>query len=102
MEKYIYTYTGPIYHNGNKIASKSNMTTTAVSIKKAEQNFLYRIADGDYTNHYDIVPQYIKKLQPLYKPIEVNETPKCQICGHYLTTSGECPICDIGETDLED
>ena len=101
MKKYTYRYTGPIYHNGNKIASKSNMTTTAVSIKKAEQNFLYRIANGDYTNHYDIIPQYIKKLQPSNNSIEIAEIPKCEVCGHHLTTIGECPICDIGETDME-
>lgn len=101
-----YEYTGPIYHYGNKIAEKSNMITTAPSIVKAEQNFLYRISQtyGDYTNKFDIATHLIKRLIPITKDdiIENPELEKCPECGTHLTTNGECPICDLGEDDLLD
>ena len=94
-----YYYDGPIYYGGNKIASKSNIYTTAKSINIAARNILFKASKGDRENlyQYDIVDHMIKEI-----PKE--ETPKvrpiCKTCGYELNDIGDCPVCDYGEDDL--
>lgn len=98
-----YSYTGPQYYNGHKIAAKSNLFTRAKSFKQAENNFLFKIANGDIISRYDIVNDFIKELTPnekINKPINVKE--HCEICGYELNDVGDCPICDYNEYDLLD
>jgi hypothetical protein len=98
-----YSYTGPQYHMGQKIAIKSNLYTMAKSFKQARNNFLFNIAGGDYTNHYDIVDDFIKEVpekEVINEPIIKRE--RCENCGYELNDMGECPVCDYGEYDLLD
>lgn len=99
--KHKFIYTGPIYHNGIKICECSNMITYAVSFKQARNQLLYRIADGDYTTHYDIVDRYLTMLQD--DTIEVEPTrvyDYCPECGEVLNDMGQCPVCEQGEEDI--
>ena len=99
-----YSYTGPIYHLGNKIAEKSRMFTMAKSFAQAVNNFRYKAANGDIVGHYDIVDEFIKEIPKatLDTPAieEKPEIVKCDNCGTQLNPMGECPVCDYGEDDL--
>lgn len=98
-----YQYTGPVYYFGNKMSPKSNLYTTATSIKEARRNFLYRVANGDIVTRYDIVDDFIKEVVPIEEPVEEPKVShKCDRCGYTLTDMGECPVCDFGEIDLLD
>lgn len=101
-----YHYSGPVYHLGNKISIKSNIYTMAKSMKQAYNNFLYKVANGDITSHYDIVDTYIKEVsQPKTNDKSIDMTHKnktCETCGYELNPLGECPICDYNEYDLLD
>ena len=98
-----YSYTGPQYYYGNKIADKSNLYTMAKSWEQARNNFLYKIANGDLTTKYDLVDSYVKEVT---KPVSddiiepIIERSKCDQCGYELNDMGECPVCDYGEYDL--
>ena len=103
MEKYYYD--GPLYCNGSKIASHTDVYTMAVSYKKACNNILSKLRRGDYNAAYDIdrsrvvlVDDNKKDLPKVdYTPIQ---RPICSRCGYELNDSGECPVCDLGEYDL--
>ena len=99
-----YSYTGPIYHLGNKIAEKSKLYTMAKSWKQAKNNFLYKIANGDIVGHYDLVDEFVKEVpKATLDTPAVEEKPeivKCEICGTQLNPMGDCPVCDYGEDDL--
>lgn len=98
-----YSYTGPQYYYGNKIASKSNLYTMARSWKEARNNFLFNIANGDITTRYDLVDDFIKEVPPkqvINEPLIKRE--RCENCGYELNDIGECPVCDYGEYDLLD
>lgn len=100
-----YSYTGPIYHLGNKIAEKSRMFTMAKSFAQAKNNFVYKAANGDIVGHYNIVDEFVKEVPKVTlddkSTIEEKpETTKCEICGYELNPMGDCPVCDYGEDDL--
>lgn len=98
-----YSYTGPIYHLGNKIAEKSRMFTMAKSVKQAINNFRYKAANGDIVGHYDIVDDFVKEVEVPEIVSTVEEKPeiiKCDNCGTELNPMGDCPVCDYGEDDL--
>lgn len=99
-----YSYTGPIYHLGNKIAEKSRMFTMAKSFAQAVNNFRYKAANGDIVGHYNIVDEFIKEVPKatLDTPAieEKPEIVKCDNCGTQLNPMGKCPVCDYGEDDL--
>lgn len=99
-----WSYTGPIYYYGNKIAEKCSYYTMAKDWNVARRNFVYKIANGDKAYYYDIVDSYIKLSQPREEVPneEVHEIVKCEICGTELNPLGECPVCDYGEYDLLD
>lgn len=97
-----YCYNGPIYYDGMKIASKSNICTTAPSYNVALRNILFKAANGDKELHrYDIVDELVKEVS---KDTEIKQsvTPreKCYRCGYELNDMGDCPVCDYGEDDL--
>lgn len=102
-ETRLYSYTGPQYYHGNKIATKSNLFTRAKSWRQARNNFLFNIANGDIIDRYDIVDDFIKEVPPsdvVKEPIIEIKT--CEICGYQLNDMGDCPVCDYGEYDLLD
>ena len=100
MEKYYYN--GPLYYNGSKIASTSDVYTMAPSWKKACNNILAKLRRGDYSAAYDIdrsrVTLVDDRKEDLPK-VEPYQRPTCPNCGCDLNDSGECPICDLGEED---
>ena len=96
-----YSYTGPIYFYGHKIAAFSDLYTKAKSWKQARNNFLFRIANGDIINRYDIVDDFIN-IVPESEEIEepIIERERCENCNYELNDMGDCPVCDYGEYDL--
>lgn len=97
-----YHYAGPIYYDGMKIVSKSDIYTSAPSISVAARNILYKAAHGDKElYHYDIVDEQIEMIFSGSRE-EQPTTPKekCFRCGYTLNDMGECPVCDYGEDDL--
>lgn len=102
VETTTYHYTGPIYYDGMKIASKSDIYTSAPSLNVAARNVLYKAAHGDKElYHYDIVDEQIEVVSTEPRegqPEASNE--KCYRCGYILNDMGECPVCDYGEDDL--
>ena len=98
VEQNTYYYDGPIYYDGRKIASKSDIYTTAKSSNLAIRNILYKAANGDKElYHYDIVDDMVKEIPKEDRP---KVRPKCQTCGYTLNDIGDCPVCDYGEDDL--
>lgn len=95
-----YSYTGPTYFCGNKISQSSNLFTQARSFEEARRNFIFKIANGDITNRYDIVDEYIVLVDNFDS--EKAARPRCEICGYELNDNNECPVCDYGEYDLLD
>lgn len=95
-----YSYTGPQYYYGNKIAEKSNLYTMAKSWEQARNNFLYKIANGDKPYYYDIVDSHIKLILHTKEPKDNYVIKKCEVCGTQLNSFDECPVCDYGEYDL--
>lgn len=94
-----YYYNGPIYYDGRKIASKSNIYTSAPSLSIATRNILYKAANGDKElYHYDIVDEQIELILVAQRATKSNE--KCYRCGYTLNDMGDCPVCDYGEDDL--
>lgn len=99
-----WSYTGPIYYYGNKIAEKCSYYTMAKNWNAARRNFVYKIANGDKAYYYDIVDSYIGLAQAEESTTRDEATTiiKCETCGTELNPLGECPVCDYGEYDLLD
>ena len=103
MDKQTYHYEGPIYYNGHKEASKTDIYTRATSIKQARNNILYRISGGKDIYKFDIVDNQIEEvIDDSYEEIPHDPHNKCDICGNLLNNNNECPRCDYGEYDLDE
>lgn len=94
-----WSYKGPVYYYGNKIAEKSSYYTMAKNRDAARRNFIYKIANGDKAYYYDIVDSYVE-LVPVNTRHEEDKIETCEICSTQLNPLGECPVCDYGEYDL--
>lgn len=111
LRESIYTYSGPVYRFGKLYSKKVSLSTNAVSKKKALNNICYRLK-----KEFGFLPSANLELDPSYLYIEeesnlssdnlsmtdtkIFDRPKCKICGYLINDAGECPVCDLGETDL--
>ena len=103
MDKQKYHYAGPIYYNGNQVATKSDIDTKATSIRKAKNNILYKISGGRDMYKFDIVDNQIEEvIDNSYKETPHDPYIKCDRCGNLLNNNNECPRCDYGEDDLDE
>ena len=111
LKESLYTYTGPVYRFGKLYSKEVSLSTNAPSEKKALSNICYRLK-----KEFGFLPSTNLELDPscLYIEGESNlssddlseidtrtfDRPKCEICGYLINDAGECPVCDLGETDL--
>lgn len=103
MDKQTYHYEGPIYYNGHKEASKTDIYTRATSIRQAKNNIIYRISGGKDMYKFDIVDNQIEEvIDDNYEEIPHDPHNKCDRCGNLLNNNNECPRCDYGEYDLDE
>ena len=104
-----YTYRGPVYRFGRLYAEEVVLSTTAPSEGRALANICFRLQ-----KKFNLVPETNLELDPSYLYIDeqkVSNTssdnlstninrPRCKVCNFLLNDAGECPVCDLGETDL--
>lgn len=100
-QKIKYKYFGPIYVDLVKYDWEDE--TYAVSQAQARSNILWKAKETFGTNRVELPRGDEFWTEEKEEEVFTPSTAKCKHCGTLLTTSGECPVCDLGdETALEE
>ena len=95
----LYKYEGVVRIKDEIVEDNAVLYTHATTSTRAFNNFKNQIARNRRVSYTDVsidASKIVKVSKALVPRIE----PTCKKCGTRLTDSGECPVCDLGETDI--